>query len=374
LTRAHDLPERPHFDYLLQGGVAYQYDNNIFLTDGDEKSDSIWIPFARGRVDYREPQLELVADLMGNYKHYVVHEEAEDTEVRFFGRAGYTGSQLSAGLVQLVRSESEPTDAQFFDRVERITTNTIPQFAYSFSDSFAMETSAHVQLVRFDEKIVADARDNINYRLELSLVYRSDLDYIVQGGGYWIDYTNEENAAGIPTAPPDVDGVFARVGVRGELFPDFYANLLAGYTKAESEDFETIPPVDGKDHSTGDVFLFVRYHALDTWTASAGYVRVMGFTGGIDPFQIVNRVYAFLDVEATEELKLHARFQFERVDSALGVERDYASLGARATYRWTDNLITDAGVTYRFGGVSGNVANSLDYDDVILQIGVAVEY
>jgi hypothetical protein len=374
-----DFADAPQFTWTAQAGAAVVFDNNVFLSDGNEKDDTITIPFVRGRIDYEEPHFRIAADLLANHKLYAETDDADDAEQRFYLNLGWQGTQFAASLVQFVRNESDPLNAVFFDRVERVVSDTIPHLAFAFNAQFSIELDGHIQIVRFDEDALADRRDNENYRGSLSFVYKTDwsMDFLLQGGGFAIAYADEETPAGAPLSPPDVAGLFVRGGVRGDLLPDLYVQFLAGYTSGESDDFEQAPPapdLDGKDHSTGDVEAWLRYKANEQWNGYAGYVRQFTFSGGQDPFQIVNRVSGGVDFQATEELFLEARAQFDRVDSALGVERDYVAVSGIATYKVMQYVVLDGGVTYKMGQATGAVVRKVEYDDVIVQLGFAVQY
>src|SRR5687768_4706013 len=42
--------------YGADFGINYAFDNNIFLTERDKRSDSIIIPFVQAHVEYTEPR------------------------------------------------------------------------------------------------------------------------------------------------------------------------------------------------------------------------------------------------------------------------------------------------------------------------------
>ncbi len=364
--------------YTATGGVAYYHDSNVFLEEDNEDSDSIIIPFVRGRIDYAEQNFEVAADLLLNYKWYSDEDDANDAEQRFFGRMQYADAGVSADLALLVRNESDPLNAVFIDRVERVVADVAPGVSVDLVEYLAVELAAAFQIVRFEDDILADRTDNESLRADLTVVYRSAwaIDFLLQGGVLAIRYTDADDAAGVPTAPPDVDGVYARGGFRGDVLADLHVQALAGWTKAESDDFDLAGGATafGQEHSTADVLLRARYDALETLSITGDYTRLIGFAGGQDPFQVVNRLLGILEYQASPEVSVRGRVQFDRVDSALGVDRDYVSVGGSASYRPVEYLTLDGGVTWRTGQVTGQVVAKQEFDDTIFHLGVAATY
>jgi hypothetical protein len=364
--------------YTATGGVAYYHDSNIFLEEDNEDSDSVVIPFVRARLDYAEQHFAAAADLLLDYKWYSDEDDANDSEQRFFGRMQYADAGVSADLALLARNESDPVNVIFSDRVERVIFDAYPRISLDVTEVFAVEVGGAVQVVRYGDDLIADSSDNENFRGELTLVYRSawGVDLLAQGGVLAIRYTDEEDPTGVPLAPPDVDGFYARGGLRGEVFPALEVEALAGYTTAESDDFDLAggATADGKEHSTADVSLRARYEATETLTLTADYVRAIAFAGDVDPFQVINRALGIAEYQVTPEVSVRGRVQYEQSHSALGIERDYVSLSGAASYKALEYLALNGGVTWRSGEVDGAVAQKQDFDDVIFHVGVAATY
>src|SRR5262245_33534233 len=217
LRAERDPVNAPMTKYGATAGVVVYHDDNVFLTETNEKDDTVWVPFAELRIDYDDPNVDLAAALMADYKYYVEEDDQRDTEIRFFGKAGYSGTRFTASLIQMIRKESDPLDAVFFERTERLVVDSIPRITYDVTQTFGIEVGGQLQLVRCDEDVLADAQDNLNYTAGLALVYKTDfnIDFLIDGGVFAIDYAEDGT-----TAPPDVDGFFARVGFRGEIGPD----------------------------------------------------------------------------------------------------------------------------------------------------------
>jgi hypothetical protein len=378
--RAEKTPhEGAQFTYGAQAGVQYVYDTNIFLTETNRKADSVWVPYAEARVGYTEPQFEVEADLEADYKYYVNNSSARGNEERFFASIGYAGSAVGGSLIQFIRHESDPLDALFANRVERLVTDTIPRFYVDFTSVVALEVEGVIQTVHFMEDTISDARDNDNGRILGSLVYKGGplgLDYLVQGGFMWITYQNDTDLLGNPTAPPDVLGGIVRGGVRGDLRPDLYVEGFAGVVWVQTGEYKfgNGSTRHGDALTTMDMSFSVVYKAIDRVILSAGFSRQVVFGFDSDPFQVINRAQVLGEFAAMEHLKMQARLQFDVADSDLGVIRNYATAALIGTYTVREHFIVDAGVTYRAGKIYGNVASNQDYTDFIVQVGVAVAW
>jgi hypothetical protein len=378
--RAEKTPhEGGQFTYGAEGGVQFIYDTNIFLTENNRQGEVIWVPYARARAGYSEPQFEAEADLEADYKYYVQTHGARKDDERFFANIGYAGSVVGGSLIQFVRHESDPIDALFANRVERLVTDTLPRAYVDITSVLAFEAEAVFQTVHFIEDALGDTRDNMNGRVLGSLVYRGGplgLDYVVQGGGMWIDYQNNSDVLGNPTEPPNVSGWIARGGVRGDLRPDLTVEAFVGAVGVRTDQFKLGGGTtrSGDALNTMDVSLFVRYKAIDRVVLSASYSRQVVFGFDTDPFQVINRAEVFGEFSAMEHLKVVARLQFDVAESDLGVKRNYGAASLIGTYTLMQHFIVDGGVTYRGGKIYGNVAANQDYSDFILQVGVAVAW
>src|SRR5262245_31613276 len=56
------------FNWTAEVGLNYAFDNNIFLTQTNKKSDSIIIPFVQAGFTYGEPKFDIEASLLADYK------------------------------------------------------------------------------------------------------------------------------------------------------------------------------------------------------------------------------------------------------------------------------------------------------------------
>jgi hypothetical protein len=366
------------FTYGADAGLQYAYDSNIFLTQNDRTSDEIWIPFVQANAAYAEPQWEVSGDLMVDYKYYVHTHNARDTEERVMLKGGYAGPVVGGSLVQLIRNESDPLDATFANRDQRLVSDTLPRAYVELTPIFAVEADGLVEIVRFKDQTLADGRDNTNYNGALSLVYKTQvsIDFIVKGGLRYIHYTGGKDPQGNPLAPPNVTAEYFMSGVRGELRPDLTVDALVGgeHISTGAFDFVTMPGHDSIHHNTMNAAVWLRYKAVERLTASVGYTRDVGFLGGEDPYQLVDSIVLLADYHAMEQVLLQANVQYSRANSALAVHRTYSSAGLIATWRPLEHVVIDGGVTGRFGDVTGTVATDVRYTDLILQLGVALAW
>jgi len=348
--------------FTAYGGVIYYYDNNVFREENNENADSIVIPWVRGRLDYSEPDVDAVADILLNYKWYSSEDEESDHEERFFGRARYVGSRLQAELAEVIRRESDPIDAVFTERVDRIVSNTFPRITYDINGTFIVEASANLQVVRFGDDAF-EAVNNVNYRADISFIYRTprDWDFLAQVGYLSIDYDESTSI--------DSTGWYGRLGFRGALTETISAEAYAGATAIQSDDI----PATGveAEHLTGDFGIHVRYLATSKLTVSADYGRRFSFATGADPFEVVDRALMLFEYQFNEKLSMRGRVQFEHVHPELGETRDYYSGSIGAEYKITSWLLVEGGGTYRASKTDGP---GTEYDDMILRIGLAASY
>jgi hypothetical protein len=355
--------------FTATGGLAAYFNDNIFLTEDDETDDTVWIPFVGARIDYAEPRFDAAADFLGNYKYYSDEEGARDYEQRFFGRARYVESRFTAGIVQLLRHESDPVDAVFIDRAERLVSDTSPRFSYDLTRTLAFEAAANAQLVRFEESAFRSVENN-NYRFDGAFVYRlpNGYDWLLQGGYILIDYSDKQSRGG--TA--DAEGWYGRLGFRGDVGPRISIETLVGFAHVQSVTIRGTG--DEEEGNSIEAVARVRYEAMERLTFFADFARLFTFAGAGDPFQMVNRFLFGAQYEVIEDLMVRARLQVEETDSALGVERRYAAVGASAAYRFTDYLAVEGGATFRTGEVTGDVAADTEFDNKIFHLGVVFTY
>jgi hypothetical protein len=351
-------------------GLAYYHDSNVFLEETGKDADSVLIPFVRGRVDYAEPRLEAAADLLVNYKIYFDQDDSSDDEERFFGKARLLGTSYTVELAEVLRRESDPIDALFLDRQERLVSNTLPRVVVDLSEDFALEGSANLQVVRFADDPYARQVDNLNYRADLALVLRTVFGYdlLAQAGAHGILYSDEQSAG----APPDAAGTFLRAGFRGEPLALLVVEAFAGYAEVESDPFVSTGAV--LDDSSMDIGIHARYEFSPTVTLVGDYSRLFTFAGASDPYQLINRARASLEHHANDQLTLRGRAQVDHVDSALGVKRDYTSLSASASWKFSRSVIADVGATWRAGRVEPAGGAAVDFEGFLFQLGAAITY
>lgn len=369
-------PLETSLQYDASGGVFVYHDSNVFLDSTNEQDDVVIVPFAGARIAYSEPTLDAAAELLVNYQAYSDLDDANGDEERFYGRIRYVGSEMSAGVVAVVRHETDPSGVLLFDRVERIVADAIPQVTFDLTPVFTVELSGLVQVVRFAEDAFAQGQDNENFSGKLALVYtlESGIALVAEAGFFAISYTGDLDALGDMLSPPDADGWFAHGGLRGELMPNLTVSALAGATGVTADDYTGSIAGPGPEDTTGSAAIVAQYGGVERFEFTVSYHRTIGFGGGLDPYQVVNRFLMLAELQATELVTVGGRAQIEHTTSALDVQRDYVSLGVFATVKAHEYVMIDGGLTYRMGDTSGNVTTPTDYDDTIVYVGIALVY
>lgn len=357
------LPTRP-LHHTLHMGLLSLYESNVNLEEDDEDGESILVPFLRLRLEYGERQLDAAADVLANYKYYIPDHEHSDEEERVYGRVRFVSPKMELEAAEIFQHVSDPVDVVFADRVDRFVNETIGRARFEAVPGFAVEADVAFGLVRFQEKEF-DSGDNWNLRAGAGLALRVSkvMEAVAQAGLLLIDYRYDTGA------PPDVDGVYARAGLRGDLLPTLSVTALLGAARAESEDFES--GAEGVEDDTGEAALHLRWQAAPKLTLYGDYSRVLAFSAMPEPYQVVNRVIALAEYEATAEVRLRVRAQWDHADGALGIEREWASAGAAVQWQSHPQVFFDAGVQFRWGGVDGAPAD-YDYEDAIVHLGIVV--
>jgi hypothetical protein len=349
------------------GGVAYQFDDNVFLTEDDEESSSVVIPFVAGRIDYATQRFEVQAQLLANYKWYNNNDiDADDDEERLYVRARQTDARYTLEFAEILQKVSDPIGAVFVDRVDRLVSNTVLHGAFDVTKQWAVELGANLQLVRFDKDVFSDPTDNDNVRADLSVVYRTfwSFDALAQVGYQDIAYNGSQSEG----APPDAFGYYARLGYRGELIQSLSVEAFAGYAHIETDFFQGTELDD--EGNTMDVAFALRYDATEKVKFTADYTRQFAFAFG-DPFQIVNRFMLIENWEVTPKVGLKARLQYDHVDTSSGTERDYLSAAISSSWKAMEKLLVDGGFTWRMGDTDFSTGADSEFDNVIVHFGVA---
>jgi len=373
-------PLKPHpVDWSGSAGVLGYLDNNVLLLDKDGKTpgDVVIMPFVRGKMEYTEQRFDASADLMVNYKGYmdVNHDPSvdmtsfRDWEERFYGHARYVDARWQIGVDEILRNESDPVNAVFLTRAKRAVSDTAAQASYDLTKNVAIESHLNYQVVNFYDEPFSGANNNENYRVDASLVYRmaNGYDWLVQVGWMSIFYDHSQ-----PTAPPDADGYYVRGGFRGEVTQRLSIEALAGWITVTSDRY--VNTTDHSDLSTADIQVNIRYEASDEFKLFLDYARTITWAGAGDPWQVVNLFAAIAEWDCTEEFTMRARIQWDATTTASHIKRDYQSIGLAATYRFSEHVAADGGITYRTGGTHGNVATAVNFDDCIGHLGIVFTY
>jgi hypothetical protein len=357
------LPAQP-LKHTIHLGAYAAYDTNVNLEESDEDAETVVVPFLRLRLEYAERQVDAAADVLVNWKYYIPDHEASDDEERVYGRVRFLGPKLSLEASEVFQHVSDPVDVVFADRVDRLLSGTIGRARLEASSVFALESELDLHVVRFQEKAF-DEGDNWSFRAGLGLAARmsSTLEAVAQAGPFLIDYRYSTGA------PPDVDGLFARAGLRGDLLPQLSLTALLGAARATSDDFDS--GLEREEEETGEAEVHLRYEASAKLVLYGDYSRRFAFALGTDPFQVVNRWIGSAEWEATSDIHVVARAQYDRAETSGGLEREYASAGASLRWRSHEQVFFDAGAIYRWGSVSETAAD-FDYDEWVFHIGIVI--
>lgn len=367
-------------EWTGSAGILAFLDNNIFLADKDGKTpgDLVVVPFVQGRMEYSEQRFEAVADVLLNYKGYadlnhdpsIDLQSARDYEQRFYGHARYLDARFTVGVDEILRHESDPVNVIFTNRAERVVSNTMAHATYDLTRTFAAEGHLDYQVVRFEKQPFAALANNDSYRADVSLVYRqaNGYDWLVQAGYTSIYYTRSQTGG----APPDSDGYYARAGFRGALTERLSIEALAGWITLKSDRYVGTP--NREDQSTADIAASVRYEATDAIRVNLDLNRTMGFAGAGDPFQTVTRFLAGLEWDATPEITIRARWQWDHAASIRGILREYQSYGLTGTYRLSEQFSIDGGGTWRTGNTHGAASTATEFENAIGHIGVVFSF
>ncbi len=356
------LPTRALVHELYMGGIAY-YDDNIHLRPDDEEAQTVIAPFIRLRVDYSERQLDAAGDVLASYKRYSPDEEFSDYEQRAFGRIRIVGPRAGAEIAAIVQNVSDPIDAVFADRAERLVVNAFPRASLELTNTLALEVSANAGYVSFWETAFETA-DNWNVRADFSVVghLTNGVDLLGQAGVLAIRYAER-------LGPPDVDGFYGRGGLRGELTPVIHLTALAGWTTAESEDF--LSGADGEEVDTADVAVNLRWQLAPKTTFWGDFTRQVAWGGLPDPFSVVNRATVIVESTLTEEMLGRVRGQADFVEGSGGIDKTFYSLAVSATYKLQPQVYLEGGVTWRWGEFD-DVPGGYDYENTIVHLGLVV--
>jgi hypothetical protein len=354
------LPTRALAHEIYLGAIAY-YDDNVMLDESDEEDQTAVVPFVRVRVDYSERQVDAAADVLASYKRYIPDEEFSDYEQRGFGRVRYVSPRVGLEVAEIIQNVSDPVDAVFADRVERLVSNTYPRASLELSNVLALEISGNIGVVRYWEEEF-ETSDNWSVRSDFSVVghLRNGFDLLAQSGVLAIRYLDS-------AAPPDTDGFYLRGGVRGELTPVILVNALAGWSSAESDDYATGVP--GDEEETADVAFNLQWIAAPKTTVWADFTRQFAYGGSTEAFATVNRATLIVESTLTEEITGRLRGQGDLVDGSQGSRRTYFSASASATYRIQPQVYFEGGVTRRWGEAE-DLPGDTDWAGTIWHLGI----
>lgn len=357
-------------DVQAWGGVAYYFDDNIYLEDGDEDDSSIIVPFVRGRLTYQEMRLEAELDVLANHNFVIDETNETDDEQRAYGRIRQIDSNYFIEVAQLFQHVSAPLDVQFSDRADRFISNSSARFSYDISKETAVEGEGHFGVVRYEDEVLAHSLDNINGRVHGGLVWHGlyGYDYLVQAGYFAGEYLNDQTQG----APPEYWGYYFRGGMRGQILPRLWVEALVGYTEVETDYF--LGTTIDEDDSTADARVQAKYEASETVNLFANYRRFYTFAGSVDPYQLINRFNFIGEFALTEQIDARLRAQYDFADTASGIERSYIILGGSVSYSITPNIILDGGGFFRTGETEGAVVQSSEFDNFVVHVGLALTY
>ncbi|HLY10936.1 MAG TPA: hypothetical protein VKW04_16670 [Planctomycetota bacterium] len=352
------------FAWTADAGVQYAFDNNIFLTQSNKKSDSIVIPFVQAGLTYSESKFDIEANLLADYKYYV-KENPDDDEERFFIRARQTSSRWNFEISELFLNVSDPSGVLFLNRVKRVVSTTVPKVAVDVARNWSLELNGNIQLVRFQQKVYSDGQENNNFSVDAAAVYHTSYGFDALGvvGYYNINYLLSKLAFG---GTPDAFGYYGKVGFRGNIVERLSLEGTLGYSTVVTDFF---PATGTSIHSGTMVFnANLKYEASDKVNFYLDGIRMYAFEGFGDPYQLIS-TFAFLaEVQLTEQLKFRGRLQFDYSESALHVTRDYLNANAGLSYKFSSHWLLDGSAGYRWGKTEN--VGQVKFGDVVLAIGI----
>jgi hypothetical protein len=353
------------FNWTADVGVEYAYDNNIFLTQTQKKSDSVIIPFVQAGLSYTEPRFEVEGSLLADYKYYF-KEPVDHDEERVFLRARQTSSRWNFELSELLENVSDPSGVLFLNRVSRIVSTTVPKIAIDIARNWSFELNANIQLIRFQQEPYKSGQDNNNFSIDGSLVYRTpwSFEVLAQFGYYDINYLTDQT---MPNGTPYVIGYYGKVGFRGDLIERLHLEGTVGYSSVSTDYFISTNNLINSGTTVFNIDL--RYEATDKVTFYLDGTRTYAFEGFGDPYQLLNTFAFIAQVELTEALKFNGRLQFDHSESALHVTRDYLNASAGLTYKFSAHWILDGSGGYRWGKTEN--FGEVKFSDIFLQAGIA---
>jgi hypothetical protein len=322
-------------------GVQAAYDTNLHLDGPDEEeSETIISTFLRARTEYSDPKVDAVFDILASWNQYLPDKEYSDDEERVYLRTRYLGGSAFGEIAEIFRHESDPIDVVYADFVERYVSTTVGRIGMDLAGSFGVELAAQFNYVKFLESEF-EQQDNWNLRADATVFARltQTLDLVAQFGWTLIKYKHDDYGA------PDVDGWYARAGLRGEWWTGFQLTLLGGVVKAETDTF-----IDGttKEVSTGDIAVNLRWELSQRLTLWADYTRQVGFRGlQGDPFEVLNRATATLEAPLDQKFSLKIRGQYDLADTSLGLHRTYTQIGGILGYKSGEKWDAELGAYWR---------------------------
>lgn len=353
------------FSWTGDAGVQYAFDNNIFLTQNNKKSDSIVIPFVQAGMSYTEPRFEFDARVLANYKYYT-KENPDDDEERIYLRARQVSSRWNFEITELFQNVSDPSGVQFLARASRVVSTTTPKIAIDLTHNWSLELNGQIQLVRFQDQPYSNGQENNNFDVGGAIVYRTPwaFDVLAQFGYYNINYLADQT---VSNGTPDVFGYKYRVGFRGNLVERLSLEGYLGYSTVSTDYFVTTN--NAINESTFVLDAHLRYEATDKVNFFLDFSRLYTFEGFGDPYQLLNTGAFLAQVQLSEEFTLRGRLQIDYSQSALNVTRTYYAATFGATYKFSSHWLVDGSLMYR-GGKTENVGE-VKFNDIIFALGAA---
>ena len=288
-------------------------------------------------------------------------EDASDHQERVMVRGRYAGPVIDVQISDIFKNELDATDIVFADRIERVVNKTYLNTSVWVTPVFAFTADGAIEIVRFKDSPF-DNSDNWNARggAGVSWTLPYGIDLVAEAGFFHIE---PESSKG----PPETDGWFARGGFRGDITKTLKATVLAGATGAQSDD---LPSGKDEEETTATAAVHFQWDATERVTVHADFARLITYTVGlgVDPFQTTNRFTTIGEVRPTDLLSFRGRFQYDDSESALGIDRDYLSVGGRAIYIAREGVALSLDATWR----TGEIGSQLDFDNFILSAGMVL--
>lgn len=305
-------------ELFVNASVEVRYDDNIFLTDGNEESDVIFslspgVELRSGKEGISQSSLFAGVDLSG----YAENDSQNSSQVTIIGETSYTGARLSGSAEASYRQLDQNTTAVLGvlqEFIERDLYSVGARLEYAWTPKISSSAGVTYDMTEYREAL--PFTDTATWTVPVNIYYkfRPKLD-LSAGYRFRSQDTEVANAGGTSH--------YFNVGARGEITPKLLADFSIGIESRDSD--------SGSDGS------------------------ILAFDGG-------------LNWEITP--KINSRLSFGRSFdvSALGTELERTDVVLSTTYAPTTDITGSASISYQ------NANYATERDDNFYEFSVGVSY